>query len=165
MHPIDALERNGLALQDWSREYFKAARSGNWQKAGEMQGEFEGKSIAATTLTVGAGTAVSAALKAQFGERLFLSESFGINSNLFGNSIAGNRGSLNQPGGIFKMGWSNTAKDGGGMVFRIGILSKDGAPNQAVFHLDVAKTFVANAFSNPAIAVKRSLQNLESQAR
>ena len=55
------------------------------------------------------------------------------------------------PGGLFKMGWSNVAKNGGGMQMRIGIGSKAANPNQALFHMYVPKTFVPNSFANPSM--------------
>lgn len=58
------------------------------------------------------------------------------------------------------MGWSNVAKNGGGMQMRIGIGSKAANPNQALFHIYVPKTFVPNSFANPSMQVKLSLYKL-----
>ena len=51
------------------------------------------------------------------------------------------------------MGWSNVAKNGGGMQLRIGIGSKAANPNQALFHMYVPKTFVTNSFANPSMVM------------
>lgn len=95
-----------------------------------------------------------------FGEKLFLSEKFGITSKRFANSITGVKGTWNNQGGLFKMGWSTQSKYGGGMQLRIGIGSKVGKPNQAWKHIYVPKTFVPNSFANPSIQVKQSLFKL-----
>jgi len=89
--------------------------------------------------------------KISWGEKLFLSEKFGITSEKFGNSIAGVRGSWNNNRGIIKIGWSNTSERGGGMLFRIGIGHQKASPNKAMFHLDLPNTFVPNSFSNPSL--------------
>ncbi|WP_347066705.1 hypothetical protein [Flavobacterium sp. WV_118_3] len=94
------------------------------------------------------------------GEKLFLSEKFGITSEKFGSSLVKAQGAFNKPGGFFKMGWSNVAKNGGGMQMRIGIGSKAVNPNQALFHMYVPKTFVPNSFANPSMQVKLSLYKL-----
>jgi hypothetical protein len=110
-----------------------------------------------------AGTILGNASKTlwnKFAEKLFLSEKFGITSKLFANKITGVQGTLNKPGGLFKIGWSNVSKKGGGMQLRIGVGSKTASPNQAWFHLYVPKTFVPNIYANPSIQVKRSLFNL-----
>ena len=101
--------------------------------------------------------------KISWGEKLFLSEKFGITSEKFGNSIAGVRGSWNNNRGIIKIGWSNTSERGGGMLFRIGIGHQKASPNKAMFHLDLPNTFVPNSFSNPSIQVKNSLYKLTQQ--
>lgn len=149
------------------RQSFLAARSGDFATAGKIHGEFAGEQAAGTALGAGVGkvlgTAGSAIGKAQLGQKLFLSGQFGITSDLLGNSIAGVRGSLNQPGGVFKMGWSGVSENGGGMKLRIGILSKEANPNQAVFHFYVPKTFVPNDFANPSIMVKQALKRLEER--
>lgn len=95
-----------------------------------------------------------------FGEKLFLSEKFGITSERFANSITGVKGTWNNQGGLLKMGWSTQSKYGGGMQLRIGIGSKVGNPNQAWKHIYVPKTFVPNNFANPSIQVKQSLFKL-----
>lgn len=102
----------------------------------------------------------NAAKTGTFGKNLFLSEKFGITSERFGSSFVKAQGSLNQPGGLFKMGWSNVAKNGGGMQMRFGIGSKVSNPNQALFHMYVPKTFVPNSFANPSMQVKLSLYKL-----
>lgn len=118
------------------------------------------KSEAGVNGEVLAGVASVAAKGGTFGEKLFLSEKFGITSEKFGSSLVKAQGSLNQPGGLFKMGWSNVAKNGGGMQMRIGIGSKVANPNQALFHMYVPKTFVPNSFANPSMQVKLSLYKL-----
>ena len=94
-------------------------------------------------------------------EELFLSENFGITSEKFSNSITNVRGTWNEPGRVFKMGWSTVSKNGGGMQLRIGIGISPTKSNQALFHFYIPKTFVPNSFSNPSIQIKRSLYNLE----
>ena len=94
-------------------------------------------------------------------EELFLSENFGITSEKFANSITNVRGTWNEPGRVFKMGWSTVSKNGGGMQLRIGIGISPTKSNQALFHFYIPKTFVPNSFSNPSIQIKRSLYNLE----
>jgi hypothetical protein len=101
-----------------------------------------------------------AARGGNFAEKLFLSERFGITSERFGSSIAKAQGSLNQPGGLFKIGWSNVARNGGGMQMRIGIGARAANSNQSLFHVYIPKTFVSNNFSNPSIQVKLSLNKL-----
>src|SRR5699024_9173866 len=54
-----------------------------------------------------------------FSQRLFLNERFGITSKRFANSITGVKGTWNNQGGLFKMGWSTQNKYGGGMQLRI----------------------------------------------
>lgn len=102
----------------------------------------------------------SAAKTGSFGEKLFLSEKFGITSETFANSITGVKGTWNNQGSLLKMGWSTQSKYGGGMQLRIGIGSKVGSPNQAWRHIYVPKTFVPNNFANPSIQVKQSLFKL-----
>ena len=94
-------------------------------------------------------------------EELFLSENFGITSEKFANSITNVRGTWNEPGRVFKMGWSTVSKNGGGMQLRIGIGISPTKSNQALFHFYIPKTFVPNSFSNFSIQIKRSLYNLE----
>jgi len=160
-HPIDGLVDGGHAMQDWARSYFKAARSGEWQKAGQMQGEFEGKAAVSAAAGAGAGPAISL-VKTQIGRRLFLSESFGITSDLLGHSASGVKGSLNQPGKWFKMGWSGTPDYGGGMYLRVGLFTGDNL-NHARFHFGVWGSFVPDSFANGSLAVKQSLRKLESR--
>jgi hypothetical protein len=113
-------------------------------------------------LGVGVGRWVmrGAAEKLTFGQKLFLSENFGITSERFANSITGVKGTWNNQGGLFKMGWSTQSKYGGGMQLRIGIGSKASNPNQAWKHIYIPKTFVPNSFVNPSIQVKKSLFKL-----
>ena len=95
-----------------------------------------------------------------FGKNLFLSNQFGITSEMFGSSVAKSQGFLNKPGRLFKMGWSNVMDNGGGMQFRIGFGHSALNPNQALFHMYVPETFVPNDFANPSIQVKLSLYRL-----
>jgi len=109
---------------------------------------------------IGLNAGANAAKGGSFAEKAFLSEGFGITSEKFGSSLVKAQGTLNKPGGLFKMGWSNVAKNGGGMQMRIGIGSKTANPNQALFHMYVPKTFVPNSFANPSMQVKLSLYKL-----
>jgi len=114
----------------------------------------------ASEIHLGTRSVVNAAKGGAFGEKLFLSERFGITSERFANSITGVKGSWNNQGGLFKMGWSTQSKYGGGMQLRIGIGRKVGNPKQAWKHFYVPKTFVPNSFANPSIQVKQFLFNL-----
>jgi RHS repeat-associated protein len=136
--------------------------NGNGIQRGTTIGEIGGAILGSKGLSIGLGAVRStlSAGVASFGQRMFLSESFGITSQRFGSSLVNARGALNQPGGLFKAGWSNVASNGGGMQFRIGIGSKLGNPNQALFHAYVPKTFVPNSFANPSMQVKLSLFKL-----
>jgi hypothetical protein len=113
-----------------------------------------------STINLGFKATSVAAKGGSLAEKAFLSEGFGITSEKFGSSLVKAQGSLNQTGSIFKMGWSNVAKNGGGMQMRIGIGSKATNPNQALFHMYVPKTFVPNSFANPSMQVKLSLYKL-----
>ncbi|MEQ1606466.1 MAG: RHS repeat-associated core domain-containing protein [Pyrinomonadaceae bacterium] len=91
-----------------------------------------------------------------FGERLFLSDSFGKESRFFGNSAfdstgAGRGGSVNRPGSSVKAGWSSTGSNGGGMQFRVGLGVHAQRANVASRHLYIPRTFVPNAISNPFV--------------
>jgi len=54
-----------------------------------------------------------------FANKLFLSETFGITSKKFANSITGVQGTWNQQGKMFKIGWSSVAENGGGMQLSV----------------------------------------------
>jgi hypothetical protein len=96
-----------------------------------------------------------------FGELLFLSNSFGITSARFGNSAAYAQGTLNKGGGLFKIGWSTCQNAIGqyGYKFRIGFGSIALKSNIARRHLYIPNSFVPNSFANPSIQVKRSFMN------
>ena len=117
-------------------------------------------SVAGSVVTKGASQGV--AKVNSFGQRLFLSEKFGITSTKFGNSAAFAKGTMNQGGKLFKAGWSTGKNSAGqwGYKFRIGIGSSPANPNIARFHIYVPKSFVPNSFANPSIQVKRSLFKL-----
>ncbi len=99
--------------------------------------------------------------KTGLGQKLFLSEKFGITSYLFGNSGAGHQGILNNPKSFLKMGWSSTGENGGGMYFRVGIGRLPSETNKAFFHPGFSETFVPNSFSNPSMELKRALFKME----
>lgn len=92
------------------------------------------------------------------GKKLFLSEKFGITSLNFGNSAAGIQGRFNKAGRFLKFGWSNTAKNGGGMNMRLGIGRNSVKPKQSRYHIDIPGTFVPNNFANPSMELKRALK-------
>jgi len=98
--------------------------------------------------------------KTGIGQKLFLSKNFGITSDLFGNSGAGYQGLLNRPKSFFKIGWSSTGENGGGMYFRIGIGTNPYATNKAFLHPGFSETFVPNSFANPSMELKRTLFNM-----
>lgn len=111
-------------------------------------------------LKLGNVFAKTESIGSKFGERLFLSGKFGITSSKFGSSLVKAQGALKQLGVLFKMGWSNVTKNGGGMQMRIGIGSQAANPNKALFHIYIPKTFVPNSFANPSMQVKLSLYKL-----
>jgi hypothetical protein len=61
-HPLDALERGGLQLQDNGRQAALAARSGNFRPAGELQGNFIGENAAGFVIGAGVSATVSRAV-------------------------------------------------------------------------------------------------------
>lgn len=86
----------------------------------------------------------------KYGYRLFNSNTFGIASKLTGNTIVRAAPSLlNNKQYLMRLGWSNIGKNGGGMIFRIGIGKR---------HLDFPGTFVPNNISNPIVVF---LQNFK----
>ncbi len=125
--------------------------------------ELTGNFLTGAASFVPMGSIGTATKGAAFGERLFLSEKFGITSLRFGSSAANAQGALNQAGRLFKVGWSTGKNSVGqwGYKFRIGIGSSSANPNLARFHVYVPRSFVPNSFANPSIQVKRSLFNLE----
>jgi RHS repeat-associated protein len=116
-----------------------------------------------SSIPIGKYSSVAGKSLGNFGENLFLSETFGITSTKFGSSAAYAQGSFNKAGRFFKAGWSTGTNSAGewGFKFRIGIGSKSTNSNIARFHIYVPKSFVPNNFANPSIQVKRSLYNLE----
>jgi YD repeat-containing protein len=60
-HPLESLEKGGLALQDSARKAALDARDGNFRTAGELEGTMIGKSIAGTAFGVGTGMVFSRA--------------------------------------------------------------------------------------------------------
>jgi RHS repeat-associated protein len=95
-----------------------------------------------------------------FGERLFMSETFGITSARFGNTGVGVQSSWNKAGSFLKAGWSG-AKNGGGMQFRVGVLPSASNPSVARFHIFVPKSFVPYSYTGPAMQLKQSLMRIE----
>jgi hypothetical protein len=69
-HPLDALEKGGLQLQDKARQAMLAARAGNYRPVGELQGEFVGSSAAGTAFGVGTGAVVGKTVDTINGIRL-----------------------------------------------------------------------------------------------
>jgi len=144
---------------------------GDLLKAGRLGAKMAARaSLIAMPILVKEGKKVYNAIQAgrraakggTFGEKLFLSEKFGITSTKFGNSAAFAKGTLNEGGGWFKAGWSTGQNAAGqwGYKFRIGIGSSVTNPNVAKYHMYLPKSFVPNSFANPSIQVKRSLFNL-----
>ncbi|MEM9101596.1 MAG: RHS repeat-associated core domain-containing protein [Pseudomonadota bacterium] len=108
-----------------------------------------------TLSTAGLGTIPS--FGSNLGSKLFLSETFGITSLRFANSVTGTAGTLNVTGNFFKVGWSGVSRNGGGMMLRIGVGSTG---NTARYHFYVPGSFVPNSFSNGSIQVKRALHKM-----
>jgi RHS repeat-associated protein len=118
--------------------------------------------ISGAGVLLAAAKGLNAARGINFGQKLFLSERFGITSMRFNSSATHAQGTLNQGGRLFKAGWSTGTNAAGqwGYKFRIGIGSSSANPNIARFHRYVPGSFVPNSFANPSIQVKRSLFNL-----
>ncbi|MBJ7311089.1 hypothetical protein ACFOLJ_23385 [Rugamonas sp. CCM 8940] len=57
-HPLDTLERGGLALQDNARKAALDARDGNFRTAGELEGKMLGKTVAGAAFGTIAGSAI-----------------------------------------------------------------------------------------------------------
>ena len=92
------------------------------------------------------------------GQRLFLSNNFGITSRLFGSSAVGGsatQGLLNRSGSFLKIGWSTGVNNYGqwGYRFRFGIGS---VGNKALFH-GYLPGFVPNSFANSTIMLRQHL--------
>ncbi|MBX7062355.1 MAG: hypothetical protein K1X52_11910 [Pyrinomonadaceae bacterium] len=128
---------------------------GQYQIAGASGGALTFDILALiATKKVGGAAADFLGRGGTFGERLFMSKNFGRESRLFGNSAfnaTGRPGILNRKGTIFKVGWSGTPSNGGGMQFRIGFGVNAQKANIASRHLYVPRTFVPNSFSNPLV--------------
>jgi hypothetical protein len=57
-HPLESLEKGGLALQDSARKAALDARDGNFRTAGELEGKMLGKTVAGTVFGTVAGSAI-----------------------------------------------------------------------------------------------------------
>ena len=93
-------------------------------------------------------------------ERLFTSPRVGVGSRTLGNSFArGTEGSLNVSRRIVKVGWSNTARRGGGMQLRVGV---GRIPNtrHARVPVRIPGTFVPNARANPIMLTMRAARGI-----
>ncbi|WP_444996837.1 RHS repeat domain-containing protein [Aliikangiella sp. IMCC44359] len=145
---------NGLVNGDGSVAYAFDYRTGLVYPIGDTG---RVSSVAPESYAVGAaglfkGTA------SYIGQRLFLSETFGITSSSFAHSVTGVTGTMNVTGSSLKVGWSSVSANGGGMMLRVGV---GGSGNMARFHMYVPGSFVPNKFANGVIQVKRALKKMD----
>ncbi|WKD51030.1 hypothetical protein [Microbulbifer spongiae] len=116
------------------------------------------QTAATTAVTLGtAGLGSLPSVGSKLGQKLFLSETFGITSTRLSYSVTGVSGSFNVTGSLFKVGWSSVSRNGGGMMLRVGL---GGTGNTARFHFYMPGSFVPNSFANGSIQLKRALYKM-----